>query len=346
MSFVKSTLTREFVAASLLWTSLPVFCEGTTVRGREECLGRYEITLPGDVEIALSTPDSLSEDVKDPIRFGDGQTAPHSRFIYNGGFTITGNVPQDLFDAWLASTNKSMLSERNSNPARGFRPYPIPLSNASGWIGKSSIGFDLYAGGHIFSYIETGYGGVNAAQLHLDNIAKNFSIRSLFEVPKSRGVCLPYGFIKDDGTDANRQIGVTYRLVGHPDVTIFFLDEKASTTDPKLTSRQENQFVWGYDYGIGKHIKLHGFMPYRSVKLDGREGVATSATITRDDDSTDYGYLATVQGDSNAPVDTPNLLLLVERNAKYAKKNPPVSADELDQIAKIIAASIRRRPIQ
>lgn len=104
--------------------------------------------------------------------------------------------------------------------------------------------------------------------------------------------------------------------------------------------------VWGYEYGIGKRIKLHGLMPYRSVKLDGREGIATSATITRDDDSTDYGYLATVQGNPNASIDTPSLLLLVERNAKYAKGNPPVTAAELQQIAEGIAASVKRRPVQ
>ena len=95
-----------------------------------------------------------------------------------------------------------------------------------------------------------------------------------------------------------------------------------------------------------KRIKLHGIMPYRSVTLDRREGIATSATITRDDDSTDYGYLATVQGDPSATVDTPNPLLLVERNAKYTNGNPPVSAEELDQIAEGIARSIKRRPIQ
>lgn len=346
MSIAKLKLGKESLAIGLLFFSLSAFSEGIAPPVKEECVGRYEITLPADVEVALSTPDSLSDDVKDPIRFSDGQTAPHSKFIYNGGFTITDSVQRRLFDERVAPTKKSMQPKTGSQNASKFRPYPVAHSDASGWIGKTSIGFDLYAGGRIFSYIETSYTGMNAAQQHVDSITKNFSTRSLFEMPTGVGVCLPYSFIKDGGSDANRQIGVTYRLVSHPDVTIFFLDEKALTGDPKLTSKQENEFVWGYEYGIGKRIKLHGPMPYRSVTLDGREGIATSATITRDDDSTDYGYLATVQGDPNAPVDTPNLLLLVERNAKHAKGNPPVSAEELDQMAKDIAASIKRRPTQ
>ncbi|WP_108506370.1 MULTISPECIES: T6SS immunity protein Tli4 family protein [unclassified Paraburkholderia] len=157
---------------------------------------------------------------------------------------------------------------------------------------------------------------------------------------------MPNVFVADKGTDAARQVGVTFRLKNHPDVTISFLDEKALATDPKLTSRQKSEFVWGYEYGIGKRIKLVGATPYRTATLDGREGVETSAIITRDDDSTDYGYLALVQGDANAPADRPNLLVLVERNAKYAKGNPPVSAEELDLMAKGIAASVRRRPPQ
>lgn len=346
MTIAEPNLGRGCLVVGFFCFSLSTFAGGTTPLANEDCLGRYEIALPGDAEIAVSIPDSLRDDVKDPIRFSDGQPAPHSRFIYNGGFTITSSVPHSLFDEQIAPTKESVQSGTKSQGTSKFRPYPIALSDASGWIGKSSIGFDLYAGGRIFSYTETGDDGMDIARQHFDKISRNFSTRSLFEVPRSEGVCLPYSFIKDDGHDENRQIGVTYRLVAHPDVTVFFLDAKASTANPNLTSRQKNQFVWGFEYGIGKQIKLSGLLPYRSVKLDGREGVVTSATITRDDDSTDYGYLATVQGDPNAPVDTPSLLLLVERNAKYAKGNAPVTADELQQIAERIAASIRRRPSQ
>lgn len=102
--------------------------------------------------------------------------------------------------------------------------------------------------------------------------------------------------------------------------------------------------MWGYDYGIGKQIKLHGVMPYLSVTVDGREGVAASAIITRDDGATDFGYLATVQGDPNAPVDTPDLLLLVERTAANSKGRSPVSAEDIDEIGKAISASIKLRP--
>lgn len=306
-------------------------------------MGRYELSLPGAVDVALSTRESLHGGVKDPIRFSDGQRAPHSRFIYDGGFSITHEVSRDAYEEYVAPFKK-LTADIGSHDSNVFGSYPIGLAGATGWIGKKLLGFVVYQSGRIYSYTDTGNPDLTEAKQHFSKISGNFSNRALYEVPTGSGVCLPYAFVADNDQDSNRQVGVTFRLTDHPDVTVFFLDAKAQSTDPKLTSRQKNEFVWGYDYGIGKQIKLHGVMPYHSVTLDGREGVATSATITRDNGATDYGYLATVQGDRNASTDTPDLLLLVERTAANAKGKPPVSAEEIDEIGKAIAASIKRRP--
>jgi hypothetical protein len=312
-----------------------------------ECVGRYELALPGAVEVALSTRESLHGGVKDPIRFGDGQRAQHSRFIYDGGFVITNDVTRDFYEGYIAPFKKLAAdadADADSDDVNGFGPYPIGLAGAIGWIGKKSLGFVVYKAGRIYSYTDTGYSNLTDAKQHFDKISENFSSRSLYEIPTGPGVCLPYAFVADNDQDSNRQVGVTFRLVDHPDVTVFLLDAKAQSTDPKLTARQKNEFVSGYDYGIGKQIKLHGVMPYHPVTLDGREGVATSATITRDDGATDFGYLATVQGDPNTPVDAPDLLLLVERTAANAKGRLPVSAEDIDEIGKAVSASIKRRP--
>lgn len=82
---------------------------------------------------------------------------------------------------------------------------------------------------------------------------------------------------------------------------------------PELTSRQKNEFVWTSEFGAGKSVKLRGAVPWRSVKLDGRKGVGSFGTITRKNDSTHSDYLVAVQGDPDAPTDTPDLLLYVER---------------------------------
>lgn len=334
---------RGAVLACLLGLSSGAVAQSSISPSKTECVGRYELVFPGAIDVALSTRESLHGGVKDPIRFSDGQRAQHSRFIYDGGFVITDDVTRDFYEEYAAPFKK-LAPGTDSHDANGFDPYPIVLVGATAWIGRKSLGFVVYKARRIYSYTDTGNTDLTDAKRHFDRISANFSSRALYEIPTGVGVCLPYAFVADDDRDSNRQVGVTFRLVDHPDVTVFFLDAKAQSTDPKLTARQKNEFVWGYDYGIGKQIKLHGVTPYHPVTLDSREGVATLATITRDDDSTDFGYLATVQGNPNASADTPDLLLLVERTAANAKGDPPVSAEDIDEIGKTISASIRRRP--
>ncbi|CAE6792679.1 T6SS immunity protein Tli4 family protein [Paraburkholderia nemoris] len=339
---------RNWYERGVLFACLLCFASGAIAQSpisltRNECVGRYDLALPGAVDVALSTRESLHGGVKDPIRFSDGQRAQHSRFIYDGGFVITHDVTRDFYEGYVAPFKK-LTADTDSQDANSFGPYRIGLAGATAWIGKKSLGFVAYKAGRIYSYTDTGYPDLTDAKRHFGKISGNFSSRALYEIPTGPGVCLPYAFVADNDQDSNRQVGVTFRLIDHPDVTVLFLDAKAQSTDPKLTARQKNEFVWGYDYGTGKQIKLHGVMPYHSVTLDSREGVGTSATITRDDGSTDFGYLATVQGDPNASADTPDLLLLVERTAANAKGNPPVSVEAINEIGKAISASIRRRP--
>jgi hypothetical protein len=299
---------------------------------RQECVGRYELTIPGDVDVALAIPTAFAKPQENPIRFSDDQPATHSVFIYDATFRISGAMSHADFGSIVGGIKARVSS--STTPAdenARFEVIPAGRPDSFAWAGHRAAGFYTYENGRAISFRESS-SDPSSTRRRTEKVLKGLAIRHAYEIPRGDGVCLPDMFIADNGKDSARQIGVTFRLRNHPDVTIFFLDEKALAADPKLTSKQKTEFVWGDEYGIGK--------------LDGREGVATSTTITRDDDSTDYGYLATVQGDPNAPIDTPNLLLLVERNAKYAKTNPPVSAQELDQIAKDIAASIKRRPIQ
>lgn len=336
----------NLIALALLVCAMQSVSSRAMADARQECVGRYELTMPGDADVALTIPTAFSKPQENPIRFSDDQPAVHSAFIYDGTFRITGSMSHADFGSILDGIKTRVSSSSASTDENGwFKAIPAGRPDAFAWAGHRAAGFYIYENGRAISFRESS-SDPSVAKKRTEAVLQGLSARRTNEIPKGDGVCLPDMFVADNGKDSTRQVGITFRLKNHPDVTIFFLDEKALAVDPKLTSKQKSEFVWGYEYGIGKRIRLVGAAPYRTVKLDGREGVETSAIITRDDGSTDYGYLATVQGDSNAPVDTPNLLLLVERNAKYAKGNAPVSAEELDLMAKGIAASIRRRVAQ
>ncbi|MGE8160656.1 hypothetical protein ACQKRQ_10885 [Paraburkholderia sp. NPDC080076] len=68
---------------------------------RQECVGRYELAIPGDVDVALTIPTAFSKPQENPIRFSDGQPAMHSVFIYNGTFRITGSMSHADFGSIL-----------------------------------------------------------------------------------------------------------------------------------------------------------------------------------------------------------------------------------------------------
>lgn len=141
---------------------------------------------------------------------------------------------------------------------------------------------------------------------------------------------------------------MTYRLREHPDVTIFLKDSTASTNPRKevLTAKYRTNDFWG-QYA-GETVKPAWFPVARDVKLAGQGGMATFVRFERKDGTEDYGYLAIAQGDPEAKEDTPDLMLYVIRDAKYAKAKgiEPIGKDALLRMAQTIAASVQRRPVR
>ncbi|SAK82936.1 hypothetical protein AWB75_05335 [Caballeronia catudaia] len=319
----------------------------TTASEHRECVGRYELTLPDDFEVATTRLKIREKYVEHTTEFPDGEIAPLSSFIANGDFQITRGL------------SKSDYERIMSDVRAGLREYDdyVRLSNVRtgrmdtvAFLGSRSGEFYLYKGDFFVSFhtadfsTATGEDAAKNVNAQLMSTLSGLKFREIGSVPREAGDCLPYLFIRKERIDA-RKIGVTFRLERHPDVTIFILDD-ASRAKANLTSRQKNEFAWKYS-GLGVQVELdHEPVPFHTVDLDGRNGVSSFGTITRNDGTTDYGYLATVQGDPNAPLDTPDLMLLVQRTAKYAKGNPPISPEELKRMAKDIAASVKRRPVQ
>ena len=204
----------------------------------------------------------------------------------------------------------------------------------------------------------------------------NFSPRAIFELPSQQGICFPYGFIRDDGTKL-RYVSVAMRLLDHPDVEIVFLDTYARKVSPHRLpeykgSRDHAEDSWSsYEIGESNELTINH---YHDVDLGGFTGKYATATIarpldpagtTRDRENQeqysirveremaegkyllDYGYMAYYKGDPDKPGE-PDLKLSVIRTASRALKagKTPVTQEELYAIAKKIAASIKRRPVQ
>ncbi|ELQ6215051.1 T6SS immunity protein Tli4 family protein [Cronobacter dublinensis] len=178
------------------------------------------------------------------------------------------------------------------------------------------------------------------------SLLSRFRPRNLYEVPSSQGFCLPYGFITNDSGHESRNMGVTYRLKNHPDVTIFFQDLGPSSgpgerrPDPNMSAKDYVTYFWNVRYGHSfRDIKLYG-KGFSYPDMDNRKAVAASAKFTRYDKQIDYGYVAFVKGETP---EEPDLLFYVIRDSRQARGNPPVAQGEIEKMAEHIVSTIKRR---
>jgi hypothetical protein len=104
-----------------------------------------------------------------------------------------------------------------------LNPQVIPAGrpDAFAWAGHRATGFYIYENGRAISFRESSL-DPSVAKQRTKAVLKGLSARNAYEIPKGDGVCLPDMFVADNRKDSARQVGVSFHLKNHPDVTIFF----------------------------------------------------------------------------------------------------------------------------
>lgn len=197
------------------------------------------------------------------------------------------------------------------------------------------------------------------AEPAVQSLMKSFRPRELYEVPSEQGFCLPYGFITGGSGQESHDMGVTYRLIDHPDVTIFFQDmgiNKAFWKDDG-SIKEAVTAMWTRSYLMGADKKELLSPKWQKIEMDGREGMGTFVKATYNNVPTydynghvterhnyiNYGYLAYVRGAKETRNKKPDLLLYISQSSSQVKDKPPMSKDEFFEIAKHITRSVTRR---
>lgn len=339
---------------------------------KTDCVGRMQISLPEQADVAGVTPKGLDELHSGSGRFGfyfpDGQRAGYSQVSFFGRVAVTRPLTSEEMRAMHAGVedeqkfikqnmgpqakkkaNRNLLKELSVSPQTGFG-WHVRVPTGSGWDIRDEMGMRLFLGSQYFSW------DVSVTPERLSVMEKAFKVtvsgltlRENFTLPTDAGVCLPYTFIRDDGTSSH-SIGTTYRLQSHPDVTILL--EAGGAAGSKTTQKAEaiyksNDF-WTQLYRPSKSMEslLHG--SHNSIKFAGQKGIETMVKIIRDDDTEDYGYLVVMHGgDPDIKEDTSELMMYVIRDAKNAKAKgiEPISKEAFFTMAQTIAASVKRRPV-
>jgi hypothetical protein len=309
---------------------------------KAECVGRYQVNLPGTVEVALnSSKHFLDDSGSNFYRFSDDTIA-----YFSAGYDVYPMMNQSEALQFISSfknrfdKNKEQRSKESKTPFDAKIAYWLTFHDVvnnrdAAWVEPGFYSLFIFRDGHFFNFGSNFDKTNNSAKdteksiAGVNTILNTFQPRPIYTLPNQPGVCIPYGFIADDG-NASSDIAVTMRLIDHPDVEIFF-EDGAPTRDPKMAI---TLFFDGYVNGE-KGIKAD-FLGYRSITMSGQKGKALFVTITRTDDTKDYGYVAYVEGDTAAS----SKMLYVIRTAARAK-GEPASKDELKDMSEKIMASVK-----
>ncbi|WP_141234023.1 T6SS immunity protein Tli4 family protein [Pseudomonas sp. Irchel 3E20] len=348
---------------------------------KTECVGYFQVSVPGEIDIGIARGGPDPSKLRHALNAGSYEFYEDSNYL-GGRIRTSSLLPKTSFlniKEQKENLMKDLKLRMKTDPSINILEYDNGNSiNYFYKSGKHNIGaVFIYDLGRIYAYQKPmAESEPNEAQARSDYmyVLRNFRARSLYELPTERGVCVPYGFVKDDRPQ-KRSMGIIMRLKDHPDVKILFRDQSALFNEnfkkeENASVEQELRAFWERpDWGGVKYQAL-GFRKFPSVQIGGYKGQSTFVEITRPTRSSkyecswddqyfskaekkaagclpqtlDYGYIAYVKGDPDAKEDTPNLLLYVMQNSEDAPDGKPtIGKDELKKMADTIAASIKRR---
>jgi hypothetical protein len=328
--------------------------------GGTECVGRVQFDLPGAVEVAGTSKADLKRRASPrPVSFRDGQLAYLAGLVYRGELEVVHGLSSAELDAFMArrgEVREQFRADSKSSGAGGksrsvFRELPTAPQRGIGFEAQGHRFLSLRFGEQAVSWV--GFTGLPEAKAQKDylRVVQGLRPRSTFQIPSEAGVCIPYGFIQDDGREA-RGIAAAYRLVEHPDVTILLQDSSAASRSPsqrdaaKAAQYRIEDFWTQYSAGM-TGLASNWSPAYRRTKLVDQPGLVSFVRFSRSPDVEDYGFLAVAPGDREANEDAPDLMIYVIRTAENARSKgiEPMAKEEFLQLAEGVAASIKRRPV-
>jgi hypothetical protein len=346
---------------------------------KPECIGRYTIALPSEVNIAMQSEKTLTKGKNasnSGAEFNNGDYEGRASIYVDGSIEVSQKVDDIFFENYkkkaMSLKNDRLKVQRFLNSSgNGYNTDWIRGASALIFLNNQIFTFELHTDGKLQEDLMD-------AKKKRGVFLRDFTYRKIFELPEQNGVCIPYGFIKDKG-EMYRDVGVAMRLINHPDIEIFFKEGNASNGQKDILpqfkgSRGEVEYFWSY-YGPSVGNQLQGTLNhYYDIKLGGYTGKYAFATIARSTDPNeprskedetvsdykarvkkeiadgkrplDYGFMAYYKGDPSK-TDEPDLMLYVIRTASraIAAGKQPVSEEELKTMALQIAASIQRRKV-
>lgn len=348
---------RLVVTALAVSSSACTTAHETPTDWKAECVGRMQLSLPGEVDVAADTLKSWHKYSSPRVgHFPDEQVAGWSSYSVLGQIQVSHALTEVELSSFMQDSQLSRDkfrpggSVQKATGTKSYRELSVQPQVGIAWDFDATRYAIFRVGSHVFGWTAGASPGAGTSSLddRYKAVVNGLRSRDTFTNPQEPGLCLPYTFIRDDGK-TSRNVGTTYRLRKHPDVTVYLRDAAAASHQNKevLTAKYRTNDFWAQYGGGTTNFKSRWTPSAKGAELGGQAGMQTFVQFVRKDGTQDFGYLAVAPGDPEAKQDIPDLMLYVIRDAKNAKAKgiEPVSEDAFLEMAQTIAASVKRRPI-
>ena len=211
---------------------------GDRFRFTEEMHGGQDYVGVGNVKIVVSAPakrshiESMAEsaDARKVIAIRDYETSIETdkRRIQNMSAKLkdpSRNVNGEDTSSWpqaIEEIKKQIADIETSiaNLQKDWHPMDLGLPDSLGYAAGPTLYAFLLREGRAYQFMSTGGQGEpkfeERERAFLDMI-KRFQVRKMHDIPKAPGICIPYGFIPDDGRGHFR-VEVSMRYADRPGV--------------------------------------------------------------------------------------------------------------------------------
>ena len=139
--------THAVIVASMLLA--PAVASSNKGNWKTECIGRFQVSMPGEVEVALTNHKTLTDrNVTEPIRFKDGSVAGRSQTPVDVTDDISfpefiafgtrlekyyARIKSDLLNEAKEFTDLKSISDEKLAEAKFIKPYKTNLENTISW---------------------------------------------------------------------------------------------------------------------------------------------------------------------------------------------------------------------
>ncbi|SFZ79569.1 T6SS immunity protein Tli4 family protein [Chitinimonas taiwanensis] len=168
-------------------------------------------------------------------------------------------------------------ARRKRNLDKDWHPTDWGLPDSTGYIAGPTLYAFVLREGFAFQFMSTGGEGEARFEERLaafKDLLSRFEYRPLYQVPKQLGLCIPHGFIRDDGK-GHFSAEVSYRFTDSPGViytlgTAIEGERNFNPNEPLLEATARSTVAGLMSNGYGRKLKTLG---PKSTHIGARSGV-------------------------------------------------------------------------